>query len=390
MNSGKTLFAQVMEFVPWTSFGRIVARYSGDARVSTLPSTEHFRIMAYAQLTWRESLRDIEATLSANSSKLYGMGLRQAARRSTLADANERRDWRIWADFAAVLIRRANKLYADEPLGLDVNIAGKVYALDSSTIDLCLSLFGWAPFRSTKAAIKLHTLLDLRGSIPSFIHISDGKMGDVNVLDILPLEAGAFYIMDRGYLDFARLYTMHQAGAFFVTRAKSNFNARRVYSAKVDKATGVVCDQSVALNGAKAAKDYPEHLRRVRCKDPMGKTLIFLTNNTALPAPVIAQLYKNRWQVELFFKWIKQHLRIKKFLGTSENAVKTQIWCAIATYVLIAIVKKELQLKSSLYTCLQILSVSVFEKTQVSCALQADDLQSQSAPISNQLILFDF
>jgi len=379
-----------MEFVPWTSFTRIVARYSGDARVSTLPCTEHFRIMAYAQLTWRESLRDIEATLGANVNKLYGMGLRQAVRRSTLADANERRDWRIWADFAAVLIRRANKLYVDEPLGLDVNIAGNVYALDSSTIDLCLSLFGWAPFRTTKAAIKLHTLLDLRGSIPSFIHISDGKMGDVNVLDILPLEAGAFYIMDRGYLDFARLYTMHQAGAFFVTRAKSNFNARRVYSNKVDKDTGVVCDQSVALNGSKAAKDYPEHLRRVRFKDQTGKTLIFLTNNTALPAPVIAQLYKNRWQVELFFKWIKQHLRIKKFLGTSENAVKTQIWCAIATYVLIAIVKKELQLKSSLYTCLQILSVSVFEKTQVSCALQADDLQNQPAPIANQLILFDF
>ena len=390
MNSGKTLFAQVMDFVPWSSFSRIVARYSGDARISTLPCTEHFRIMAYAQLTWRESLRDIEATLGANASKLYGMGLRQAVRRSTLADANERRDWRIWADFAAVLIRRANKLYADEPLGLDVNIAGNVYALDSSTIDLCLSLFGWAPFRSTKAAIKLHTLLDLRGSIPSFIHISDGKMGDVNVLDILPLEAGAFYIMDRGYLDFARLHTMHQAGAFFVTRAKSNFNARRVYSAKVDKATGVVCDQSVTLNGVKVAKDYPEHLRRVRFKDPTGKKLVFLTNNTALPAPVIAQLYKNRWQVELFFKWIKQHLRIKKFLGTSENAVKTQIWCAIATYVLIAIVKKELQLKSSLYTCLQILSVSVFEKTQISCALQADDLQNEPAPISNQLILFNF
>jgi hypothetical protein len=379
-----------MEFVPWTSFTRIVVRYSGDARVSTLPCTEHFRIMAYAQLTWRESLRDIEATLSANATKLYGMGLRQAVRRSTLADANERRDWRIWADFAAVLIRRANKLYANEPLGLDVNVAGKVYALDSSTIDLCLSLFGWAPFRTTKAAIKLHTLLDLRGNIPSFIHISDGKMGDVNVLDILPLEAGAFYIMDRGYLDFARLYTMHQAGAFFVTRAKSNFNARRVYCAKVDKATGVMCDQSVALNGVKAAKDYPEHLRRVRFKDSTGKTLIFLTNNTALPTQVIAQLYKNRWQVELFFKWIKQHLRIKKFFGTSENAVKTQIWCAIATYVLIAIVKKELQLKSSLYTCLQILSVSVFEKTQVSCALQADDLQTQAMPVANQLILFDF
>ena len=391
MNAGKTLFAQLMEFVPWTSFARIVARYSGDARVSALPSTEHFRIMAYAQLTWRESLRDIEATLGANATKLYGMGLRQAVRRATLADANERRDWRIWADFAAVLIRRANKLYADEPLGLDVNIAGKVYALDSSTIDLCLSLFDWAPFRATKAAIKLHTLLDLRGAIPSFIHISDGKMHDVNVLDILPVEAGAFYIMDRGYLDFARLYAMHQRGAFFVTRAKSNFNARRVYSASVDKTTGVVCDQSVALNGHYSAKDYPEHLRRVRFKDPTsGKTLVFLSNNTTLPAPVIAQLYKSRWQVELFFKWIKQHLRIKRFLGTSENAVKTQVWCAIATYVLIAIVKKELQLDASLYTCLQILSVSVFEKTQIPCALQADDYKNQSPLTANQLILFGF
>ena len=380
-----------MEFVPWTSFARIVARYSGDARVSALPCTEHFRIMAYAQLTWRESLRDIEVTLGANATKLYAMGLRQAVRRSTLADANERRDWRIWADFAAVLIRRANKLYADEPLGLDVNIAGNVYALDSSTIDLCLSLFDWAPYRTGDAAIKLHTLLDLRGNIPSFIHISDGKMGDVNVLDILPMEAGAFYIMDRGYVDFTRLYAMHQRGAFFVTRAKSNFDARRVYSAKVDKASGVVCDQTMALSGSKSARNYPEHLRRVRFKDPLtGKTLIFLTNNTTLPAPVIAQLYKSRWQVELFFKWIKQHLRIKRFLGTSENAVKTQVWCAIATYVLIAIVKKELHLDASLYTCLQILSVSVFEKTHISCALQADDYDNPPLPFANQLILFGF
>ena len=391
MNLGKTLFAQLMEFVPWTSFARIVARYSGDARVSALPCTEHFRIMAYAQLTWRESLRDIEVTLGANATKLYAMGLRQAVRRSTLADANERRDWRIWADFAAVLIRRANKLYADEPLGLDVNIAGNVYALDSSTIDLCLSLFDWAPYRTGDAAIKLHTLLDLRGNIPSFIHISDGKMGDVNVLDILPMEAGAFYIMDRGYVDFTRLYAMHQRGAFFVTRAKSNFDARRVYSAKVDKASGVVCDQTMALSGSKSARNYPEHLRRVRFKDPLtGKTLIFLTNNTTLPAPVIAQLYKSRWQVELFFKWIKQHLRIKRFLGTSENAVKTQVWCAIATYVLIAIVKKELHLDASLYTCLQILSVSVFEKTHISCALQADDYDNPPLPFAHQLILFGF
>jgi len=379
-----------MEFVPWTSLSRIVARYAGDSRAMVLPCSEHFRVMAYAQLTWRESLRDIEASLGANPTKLYGMGLRQAVRRSTLADANERRDWRIWCDLATVLIRRARKLYAQEDLGLDVNIAGNVYALDSSTIDLCLSLFDWAPFRSTKAAIKLHTLLDLRGAIPSFIHISDGKLHDVNVLDILPIEPGAFYVMDRGYVDFGRLYAMHQCGAFFVTRAKSNIKARRVYSAPVDKATGLICDQGIKLCIAKSARDYPEHLRRVRFKDPTtGKTLVFLTNNTALPAIVIAQLYKSRWQVELFFKWIKQHLRIKKFLGNSENAVKTQIWCAIATYVLIAIVKKELQLKSSLYTCLQILSVSVFEKTQISCALRGDDYEVDPLPPSNQLILFD-
>jgi len=391
MNTGKTLFAQLMEFVPWTSFSRIVARYAGDSRSMVLPCSEHFRIMAYAQLTWRESLRDIEATLGANPTKLYGMGLRQAARRSTLADANERRDWHIWCDLATVLIRRARKLYAQEDLGLDVNIAGNVYALDSSTIDLCLSLFDWAPFRSTKAAIKLHTLLDLRGAIPSFIHISDGKLHDVNVLDILPVEAGAFYVMDRGYVDFGRLYVMHQSGAFFVTRAKSNIRARRVYSTPVDKTTGLICDQSIKLCGVNSLRAYPEHLRRVRFKDPTtGKTLVFLTNNTALPAIVIAQLYKSRWQVELFFKWIKQHLRIKKFLGNSENAVKTQIWCAIATYVLIAIVKKELQLKASLYTCLQILSVSVFEKTQISCALQGDDYEVDPLPPSKQLILFDF
>jgi hypothetical protein len=389
VNVGKTLFAQIMEFVPWTSFARIVSRYSGDAGVSALPSTEHFRIMAYAQLTWRESLRDIEATLGANTGKLYAMGLRQAVRRATLAEANERRDWRIWSDLAAVLIRHAHKLYVDEPLGLDVNILGRVYALDATTIDLCLSLFDWAPFRSTKAAIKLHTLLDLRGAIPSFIHISDGKMHDVRVLDILPVEPGAFYLMDRGYLDFRRLYGVHQAGAFFVTRAKRNLNARRVYSAPVDKSTGVMCDQMITLNGHYSVKDYPEHLRRVRFKDPeSGKTLVFLTNNTSLPATVIAQLYKKRWQVELFFKWIKQHLRVKRFLGVSENAVKTQIWCAIATYVLIAIIKKELQLNASLYTLLQILSVSVFEKNELSCALQPDAYQSNIDPAPNQLILF--
>jgi Domain of unknown function (DUF4372)/Transposase DDE domain len=389
MYVGKTLFAQVMEFVPWTSFARIVQRHGGNAGVRTLSCAEQFRAMAFAQLTWRESLRDIEASLSANASKLYAMGFRSAVKRSTLADANESRNWLIWSDLAAVLIRRARKLYSGDSLGVDLD--NTVYALDSSTIDLCLSLFEWAPFRSTKAAIKLHTLLDLRGVIPTFIHISDGKLHDVNVLDILSFEAGAFYVMDRGYVDFARLYALHQAGAFFVTRAKSPMDARRVYSTPTDRSTGVISDQKVMLNGYYSARKYPEHLRRIRFKDPeTGKTLIFLTNNTALPALTIAALYKSRWQVELFFKWIKQHLRIKHFLGNSENAVKTQVWCAVATYVLIAIVKKELQLDASLYTCLQILSVSVFEKTEISCALQADAQQIDMPSSANQLNLFNF
>jgi Transposase DDE domain/Domain of unknown function (DUF4372) len=378
-----------MEFVPWTSFARIVQRYDGDSGVRTLSCAEQFRAMAFAQLTWRESLRDIEASLSANASKLYAMGFRAAVKRSTLADANESRDWRIWSDLAAVLIRRARKLYASDSLGVDLD--NTVYALDSSTIDLCLGLFDWAPFRRAKAAVKLHTLLDLRGAIPAFIHISDGKLHDVNVLDMLSFEAGAFYVMDRAYVDFERLYALHQAGAFFVTRAKSPMDARRVYSTPTDRTTGVICDQLVMLNGHYSAKRYPEHLRRIRFKDPeSGKTLVFLTNNSALPPLMIAALYKSRWQVELFFKWIKQHLRIKKFLGTSENAVKTQVWCAVATYVLIAIVKKELQLNASLYTCLQILSVSVFEKTQLSCALQPGDSATDLPPDTNQLILFNF
>ena len=388
MYVGKTLFAQVMEFVPWTSFARIVQRHGGNSGVRTLSCAEQFRAMAFAQLTWRESLRDIETTLSANASKLYAMGFRSAVRRSTLADANELRDWHIWADLAAVLIRRARKLYANDALGVELD--NTVYALDSSTIDLCLSLFDWAPFRSTKAAIKLHTLLDLRGAIPAFVHISDGKLHDVNVLDMLALEAGAFYVMDRGYLDFSRLYTLHQAGAFFVTRAKSPTDARRVYSATTDRATGVLCDQRVMLNGYYSAKNYPEHLRRIRFKDPeSGKTLVFLTNNTALPALTIAALYKSRWQVELFFKWIKQHLRIKHFLGNSENAVKTQVWCAVATYVLIAIVKKELQLDTSLYTLLQILSVSIFEKMPLQQALTENDPPSNTLVDPNQLNLLE-
>jgi len=390
VHAGKTLFAQVMEFVPWTSFARIVHRYGGNSGVRTLSCAEQFRAMAFAQLTWRESLRDIEASLSANAGKLYAMGFRAAVRRSTLADANESRDWRIWSDLAAVLIRRARKLYAgDSVLGVELN--NTVYALDASTIDLCLSLFSWAPFRSTKAAIKLHTLLDLRGAIPAFIHISDGKLHDVNVLDMLVFEPGAFYVMDRGYVDFQRLHAMHQAGAFFVTRAKSPMDARRVYSAPTDRSTGVISDQQVMLNGHYSAKKYPQHLRRIRFKDPeSGKALIFLTNHMALPPLTIAALYKSRWQVELFFKWIKQHLRIKHFMGNSENAVKTQVWCAVAAYVLIAIVKKELQLDASLYTCLQILSVSLFEKTELSCALQADLPQTDPPDTANQLNLFSF
>ena len=389
MNTGKTLFAQIMEFIPWTSFSRIVTRYAGDAGVRRMNCAEQFRIMAFAQLTTRESLRDIEVTLSANASKLYAMGLRHSVHRSTLAEANEARDWRMWSDLAAVLIRRARKLYHDDDLGLD--LTNTVYALDATTIDLCLSLFDWAPFRSAKAAVKMHTLLDLRGAIPTFIHISDGKMHDVNVLDILLIEAGAFYVMDRGYLDFARLYKVHQAGAFFVTRAKRGMDAHRVYSAPTDRSTGVICDQMIALNGFYTAKNYPEQLRRIRYQDPeTGKRLVFLTNNTTLPPLTIAALYKSRWQVELFFKWIKQHLRIKKFLGTSENAVKTQIWCAVATYVLIAIVKKELQLEASLYTLLQILSVSVFEKNELASAFQLSSALPEPPLGANQLNLFNF
>jgi transposase len=389
MNVGKTLFAQVMEYVPWKTFSRIIDRHRGDAGVRTLGCAELFRVMVFSQLTWRESLRDIRVCLSANQQKLFHMGLSCVPARSTLSDALNLRDWRIYHALAMRLIARARELYVKEAMAIDLDAT--VYALDSTTIDLCLNLFDWAPFRSTKAAVKMHTLLDLRGNIPSFIHISDGKMGDVNVLDILPIEAGSFYVMDRGYLDFARLYKLHQAGAFFVTRAKRGMNARRVYSTKTDRATGVICDQTIAMNGFYIAKDYPEHLRRIKFKDPeTGKIFVFLTNNTALPPLIIATLYKSRWQVELFFKWIKQHLRIKRFLATSENAVKAQIWCAVSTYVLIAIIKKELNLNASLYTLLQILSVSIFEKTDISCALQPDVTKSIVAQSGNQMNLFDY
>ena len=389
MNTGKTLFAQLMDFLPWTTFTRIVDRYDGNRRVRTLSCAEQFRAMAFAQLAYRESLRDIEVCLSAQSHKLYHMGFQEPVRRSTLADANESRDWRIYADFAQRLIAQARKLYAQEDLGLE--LTNTVYALDSTTIDLCLSVFPWALFRSTKSAVKMHTLLDLKGSIPSFIHISDGKMGDVHALDLLVPEAGAIYVMDRGYIDFARLHALHRAGSFFVTRAKSNLSAHRVYSSTVDRDTGLICDQTIALEGFYAAKDYPEHLRRVRFKDPdSGKRLVFLSNHFDLPALTVCALYKSRWQVELFFKWIKQHLRIKQFYGTSENAVKTQIWIAISVYVLVAIVKKRLNLDASLYTLLQILSVTLFEKMSLQQALAANHYRTEGVESDNQLDLFDF
>jgi len=388
MNSGKTLFAQLMECVPWTSFGRIVSRYGGNVGVRSLPCSEQFRAMAFAQLTWRESLRDIEVCLSANVPRLHGMGFRQPVKRSTLAEANETRNWRIWADLAELLIKHARKLYCNESLGIDLD--STVYALDSTTIDLCLSLFGWAPFRSTKAAIKLHTLLDLKGSIPTFIYISDGKMHDVRVLDLLPIEVGAFYVMDRGYLDFKRLYELDHQSAFFVTRSKRGMDARRIRSMPCDRSQGVICDQRVALNGYTSSRHYPKHLRRIRYRDvETGKTLVFLTNNMVLPALTICALYKKRWQVELFFKWIKQHLRIKRFMGISENAVKTQIWCAVATYVLIAILKKEFQIEASLYTLLQIFSVSVFEKIKLGRDFAREENKILNAGFSKPLVLFD-
>jgi len=388
MYTGKTLFTQVMEFLPWKHFYRIVERYQGNYRVRRLSCAEQFRSMAFAQLTYRESLRDLEACLAAQPAKLYHMGLSQPVRRATLADANARRDWRIYADFAQRLIGEARRLYASEPMGVD--LSSTVYALDATTIDLCLSVFPWAPFRSTKAAVKLHTLLDLRGAIPSFIHISDGKLHDVNVLDLLLAEPGAFYIMDRAYLDFRRLYRLHQAGAFFVTRAKVGLDARRLYSAPVDRATGLICDQTVALNGVYSARHYPLHLRRIRLRDTeRAKTLIFLTNHFELPALTIAALYRQRWQVELFFKWIKQHLRIKRFYGTSENAVKTQIWIAVSVYVLIAIVKKRLNLQVSLHTLLQILSVAIFEKIPLQQAVGESAPEENPPHFANQLNLFD-
>ena len=387
MNQGKLVFAQITEHLPLTTFRRCVARYAGAYKVKSFSCLDQYLSMAFAQLTYRESLRDIEACLRAQQQKLYHMGIKSRVSRSTLADANESRDWRIYADFAQSLIAIARSLYATEPFGVDLK--DTVYALDASTIDLCLSVFPWAPFRSTKAAIKLHTLLDLRGNIPSFLHISDGKLHEVNVLDLLLPEPGAFYIMDRGYIDFVRLFQLHQAKSFFVTRAKSNLKAQRRYSHPVDRSTGLICDQTIVLTGFYSKQDFDTPLRRVRFKDPAtGKALVFLTNNFALPALTITELYRCRRQVELFFKWIKQHLRIKSFFGTSENAVKTQIWIAVSVYVLVAIVKKRLNLSASLYEILQILSLTMFERIplhQLLNKIVADDIQSLS---SNQLNLF--
>jgi hypothetical protein len=389
MNTGKTMFAQIMDFLPWKKFERIVQRYDGDRNVRSLSCSEQFKILAFAQLTYRESLRDIEACLEVQTAKLYHMGLSQPVSKSTLADANENRDWKIYAEFAQYLILKARKLYADD--AFDVDLKNTVYALDSTTIDLCLSVFPWAHFRRTKSAIKLHTLLDLRGNIPSFIHISDGKMGDVNILDLMIIEAGSYYVMDRAYLDFSRLYGIHQNKAFFVTRLKSNVKWRLISSESVDKTAGFVCDQKIKITGKNTSDSYPEYLRRIRFKDPKtGKRLIFLTNDFNSSAFTIAALYKNRWQVELFFKWIKQHLRIKKFYGTSENAVKTQIWTAVSIYVLVAIVKKELKLEQSLYTLLQILSVSIFEKIQLQCAFAESKDSNLNYTQANQLNLLEF
>lgn len=387
MHSGKIVFAQIMEYLPLKDFHRCVDRYQGHHKVQSFSCLDQFLSMAFAQLTYRESLRDIEACLRAQQMKLYHMGIRSDVSRSTLAYANETRDWKIYADFAQVLIQVARDLYAQDDFGLELKET--VYALDSTTIDLCLSVFPWAHFRKTKAAVKLHTLLDLRGSIPTFISITDGKVHDVNVLDEILPEAGSFYVMDRGYLDFERLYVLAQALAFFVTRSKINFGFRRLYSHPIEKTTGVQSDQTIVLTGFYSAKDYPDKMRRIRYFDSeRDKDLTFLTNNFLLPSLTIAQLYKCRWQVELFFKWIKQHLRIKRFFGTSENAVKTQVWIAVSIYVLVAIMKKRLNLEESLYTILQILSVTVFEKMPILQALEGGRYRTQESGVGNQLNLF--
>jgi hypothetical protein len=389
MNSGKTIFAQLMDFVPSAyEFRCCVERYHGNYKVKSFSCWDQFLILAFAQLTYRESLRDIEACLRATPQKLYHMGIRTQVSRNTLANANQVRDWRIYADFAHTLIQEARTLYKGEPFGIELDHT--VYALDATTIDLCLSLFPWAQFRRHKSAVKLHTLLDLRGSIPTVVIVTGGQIHEVNVLDQLIWEAGAIYLMDRAYVDFRRLYRMHQSGAFFVTRAKKRFDCRRLYSQRVDKKSGLQCDQIVALNNPIPKRGYPERLRRVRYFDVASqKRLVFLTNNFLLPAFTITQLYRCRWQVELFFRWIKQHLRIKAFYGTSENAVRTQVWIAISVYVLVAIVKKRLNLERSLHSILQILSVSLLEKIPILQALSQSECGENNYESPNQLILFE-
>jgi len=389
MNSGRTVFSQLIAHLAHNEFQKCVARYYGDRHHRSLSCWDQYLAMAFAQLTYRESLRDIEACLRSMGGKLYHMGFRSKVPRSTLADANETHDWRIFADFAQHLIGIARPLHAEDPIGLELDHT--LYALDSTTIDLCLSLFPWAKFRQHKAAVKVHTLLDLHGNIPTFISITQGKVHDVNILDEIFPEAGAFYVMDRGYVDFERLYVFTLCSAFFVVRAKQNILLERRYSHRVDKSSGIRSDQTVILTAIESAKVYPDVLRRVSFYDvETDKRLKFLTNNFALPALTIAQIYKSRWQVELFFKWIKQHLRIKAFFGTSQNAVKTQIWIAVSVYVLVAIVRKRLGLEASLYQILQILSLTLFEKVPILQALQPSDFQDESDEDSNQLILFEF
>lgn len=388
MHEGLFVFAQLMEFLPRHDFNKCVRRYQGDKRLKSFSCRDHFLCLAFAQLTYRESLRDIETCLRALGKKLYHAGIRGSISRSTLADANHAHDWKIFADFAQVLIGRARELYVHDPLA--TQLQQTVYALDSTTIDLCLSLFPWAKFRRRKGAVKLHTLLDLRGSIPCFIHISTGNMHDVNVLDQLPLEAGSFYVMDRGYVDFARLHRFTRTSAFFVTRAKRNLDFTRQSARKIDKTTGLRCDQTIHLAGVKSSQEYPTNLRRIAYYDTENqRRLVFLTNNFELPALTIARLYKSRWQVELFFKWIKQHLRIKAFYGTSDNAVKVQVWVAISVYVLVAIVKKEMKLKRSLYEILQILSLTLFEKSPIYEVLSNEKRHDSEPASPNQLTLFD-
>jgi hypothetical protein len=388
MNEGKLIFSQLMTHLPIKSFKRCVKKYRGNRKVKKFTCLDQFYCMAFAQLTFRSSLRDIEACLRAMHSKLYHMGIRGSVSRNTLANANNKRDWRIYADFAQMLIHTARKLYRHDKH--DVDLDELIYALDSTTIDLCLSLFPWAEFRQGKGAIKIHTLLDIRGSIPSFINITKGKIHDVNILDQLIPEPGAFYLLDRAYLDFKRLYKFEVAKAFFVIRSKSNFKFRRLYSHPIDKSTGLKCDQTVVLTGFYQSQDYPDKLRRVRYVDAdTQQKLTFLTNNFSLLALIITQLYKCRWKVELFFRWIKQHLKIESFFGTSENAVKTQIWIAISVYVLVAIVKKRLKLDISLYTFLQILSVTIFEKVPILQLVETDDYKTQNKQLCNQLYLFD-